>query len=238
MKRLSLFIAVTSLSLFGWGCKPSDVPTSNLPPPTSRTPDIYLPPEPPPESEMARNLRELREAIINFQSARTFRAKIAVTSANQKLSGQIDIMKPNRFHGTLQMPGKDGAMELMEVIGVENSLYIRLAENIWTYLKNPEQAKALTQAYRSAVDGEGSVLTTVLPDGTDVTKTRDAAMNCDRYVAPVKDADGSKMELRVCVAGGMPKRIDIVASAGSAAIDYFDYNKLITIERPLGIRME
>jgi len=235
MKRFALFLAVSSLSLFGWGCKKPEVPVN---PPASgvRQPDTYLPPDQPPESEAARNLRELREAIGNFQSARTFRAKLSVTSGSQKLTGQIDVMKPNRFHGTLQIPSKEGATETMEVIGVENSLYIKLAENIWTYLKNPEQAKALTEAYRSAVDGEGSVLTSVLPDGTDVKKTRDATLNCDRYTAAVKDSDDSDMELRVCIADGLPKRIDIVASAGTATIDYFDYNKLITIERPLGIR--
>ncbi|MFA5935280.1 MAG: hypothetical protein WC787_00270 [Patescibacteria group bacterium] len=235
MRRLHFFFLIFLLAAFGWGCKKAANPSAQGD--GGFQSDAYLPPSPPPETENQMHLRELREAIERFQDARSFRAKLAIETKDGRMTGQIDVTKPERFHGSLQVPSQNG-FETSEVIGVEKMFYIRLPNGNWTYVKNQEKSQALTTAFRSAVDGEDSLLGTSIPDSNTVTKNKDSALACDRYTTILTDAEGERTELTICVANGLPKRIEIKPATGGATIDYFDYNKLFVIERPLGVRLD
>lgn len=229
-----LFLSLVSLALFGWGCKKKTDAGMNATT-TGFVSNAYLPPEKPGESENAANIRELREAISNFQNVRTFRAKIQVETTAGQVSGQLDVMKPDRFHGTMQVPGEKGKTESSEVVGVGEMFYIRVSPTQWAYVKTPEKAKALTEAFRSTVDGQDSVLMTVVPDTATVSKMINASRACTQYDTTVTDKEGATFKLSVCVDKGLPKRIEVQPEKGMAAIEYFDYNRLITIERPIGL---
>lgn len=230
-----IVLLVGCLALFGWGCAKKNPAASD--PSTQNQVEAYLPPPASPESEEQIARRELEEIIQRFRDARTFRATLSVQTGTETVSGQIDVMKPDRFRGTLSVP-KDGKTETSEVVGVSDTIYIRLAEDVWTYVKNKKQAAALTQAFRSAIDGNASVLSTAIPEAARITKTRDASLGCDRYSTELTDESGDIFTLHVCAAGGFPKRIDILLPEGSATVNYFDFNALFVIERPIGIRPE
>jgi hypothetical protein len=231
---LSILIVAGSLSLFGWGCKKAA--DTNTPTSTGYVSNAYLPPEPAPETQNQINVRELREAIAQFQTARTFRSKLQVKTSDGNVTGQIDVMKPGRFHGTVQAPDASGKSETSEIVAVDDMFYIRLANGEWAFVKTKEKARALTEAFRSTVDGQDSVLMTLIPDSAIVKKSIDSGLKCDRYETDVTDANGENFNLKVCVSSGLPKRIEVVSASGNATIDYFDYNRLITIERPIGLQ--
>ncbi|MFH1078515.1 MAG: hypothetical protein V1745_04540 [Patescibacteria group bacterium] len=191
--------------------------------------EAYLPPDPEPESEGARNLRELREAVAAFQQTTTFRAKLNVQTPDGQTSGQIDVMKPERFHGTVEVSSED---QNGEVIGVGTDMYVKQDDGTWLKIQSPTLAAALTTAFRSSVDTSEGLVSTRLPDGSTVTKSRNTGRACDEYRTAIANEDGSTTDLVICVADGLPVFIDARANEGSVNVEYFDYNKLFTIERP------
>ncbi|MBU1348500.1 hypothetical protein KJ781_00310 [Patescibacteria group bacterium] len=188
--------------------------------------DAYLPPDPEPESEEVRNLRELLEAITTFQEATTFRAKLSIDADGGRTTGQIDVMKPERFHGTVEISSED---QNGEVIGVGTDLYVKQEDGTWLKVQSPTLSASLTSAFRSAVETN---IQSSLPDSTVVSKTRNYGRSCDEYRTTVTDKDGNTADLAVCVKDGLPMFIDARADSGSVNVEYFDYNKLFVIERP------
>lgn len=234
MRRSFVLIPLSICVLFGFGCK-KDAASQN-PTTTPREAQVYLPPEAPAESEQDRNLRELREAIQNFENAKTFRAKMSLTSSDGNVSGQIDVMLPDRFHGTMQSPGANGKTETSELIGVGDMLYVKAQNSLWAYVKDPVKAKAYAKAFRSSIGNQFSHFFDGQQAALEVKKTHDGSLGCDRYSTTVASATSTsdKAEIQICVSNALPKRITIKAQDGSANIDYFDYNKLFVIERPIG----
>lgn len=226
MKRFIVPLLFCSLALFGLGCRKTASVATNV---DDTNPAVFLPPSPPEETEDQRNLRELREAIEQFQNAKTFRAKLSVSSKDGMTNGQIDIMKPDRFHGTMRTPKES---QTSEVIGVGDTLYARLPDGSWRSVSTPSVAKALNEAFRSAVASDSSVIRNALPDGTAVTKRPDAGKGCDHYRAGLNQPDGGAVNLDMCVSKGFPKFMDLQSPQGSVSVEYFDYNKLFVIERP------
>jgi hypothetical protein len=189
----------------------------------------YLPPPAPAESEDARNLRELREALTAFQNAKTFRAKLAVDTTDGKTTGQIDVMKPDRFHGTVDV--SSGGQE-SEVIGIGTNMYVKQADGTWLQVESPPLAASLAKAFRSTVNTDSSIISASLPDTTVVTKSVNRTRSCDDYKTTVTGEDKTTTNLTVCVQNGLPKFIDATADQGYVSIEYVDYNTLFVIERP------
>jgi hypothetical protein len=233
LRFASLCTVFLLVVLLGAGCGRSKTPGSLSG--SSTGSDVYLPPPADAETEEQVARRELREALQNFREAKTFRAKFSLQTKDGPVSGQIDVTKPDRFRGTVTAP-KDGKTETSEVIGVASSFYIKLGPDVWTYVKNQKQAALLTKAFRSAVDGSSSALSAVIPDSATVTRSKNPTLSCQVYTTTLNDEAGNPFKMTVCVAAGLPKRIEIFPSEGSITIDYFDFNKMFVIERPLGIR--
>ncbi|MEO5927401.1 MAG: hypothetical protein ABIO72_01735 [Patescibacteria group bacterium] len=233
MRRSFLVIPLALSILLGVGCKKA-IP-ANQPSTTNTTPEanVFLPPPQTPETENTRNLNELRAALLQFEQAKTFRAKLTLSIASAVVTGQIDVMKPDRFHGTMESQNASGQPDTSELVGVGDTLYIRMSKTQWGYVKDPEKAKAYTQAFRSSVSSQGSLLTQGLDDSLLVAKTRDGSLGCERYSTTIPSTS-TPATLEVCVANGLPKRIVASSNGNTATVDYFDYNKLFVIERPIG----
>lgn len=226
MKPYIFVLFFLTFVLLGAGCR---WPSKNAPRPSATESPVYLPPPPPPESENARNLRELRSALEAFKEVKTFRAKLVIDGKDGQTTGQIEIMKPDRFRGTVRFPKDD---QTSEVIGVGDTLYVKLPDSTWTSISTPAVSKALTQAFRAAVDGDQSAVKTALPDDAAVAKRTDEVRGCDEYTAPIQGAEDATIDMSVCVGQGLPVSIRLQSGTGSVTIDYFDYNKLFVIERP------
>lgn len=220
--------------LCGAGCRKNTQQPSVTP--SDQQAQVYLPPAPEAETEQARNLRELREALSNFGSAKTFRSKMSVTTSAGTVTGQIDVMKPDRFHGTIETK-TSGGTEKNEIIGIGSMMYVNVGNDLWALVKDPAKSKAYTDAFRSSVSEQASILPSVFPNDSIVTKARDAALDCDIYATTITppESTSTPLALQVCVQNNLPKRITFSPAAGSATVDYFDYNKLFVIERPVGL---
>lgn len=182
-------------------------------------------PEPSAVSDDERNLRELQTVLANFQNAKSFRAHVTVQSDTWQTSGDVEIAKPNRFHGTMTVDG-----QTVDVIGVEDVLYVKSPENVWVPVKSEQLTAQLRDAFSAALDGaDGSEL---LPAGTSVTRVQNKNGGCDAYRAAFTDTDGNDVIMDVCEENGYPARIDISRADGTVRSDYKDFNALIVIERP------
>lgn len=189
--------------------------------------DAWLPPESEPESEQTRNLRELREAINAFNETKSFRAKISISGSEGVSEGQIEVQKPNRFQGKLKTPSDD---KENEIIGVDDILYVFL-DGVWIPLKAKKSDENINAAFRSSVSGESSVISDNLPDDAKVEKISSNGKSCDFYKT-ILVKDGQTINLKVCVQNSLP--IFIESSNGNEVlkVEYFDYNKVFTIEKP------
>lgn len=228
-RHFFLLLPLIALPLVGIGCAKktatSGVPSAN----DAYEPQAYLPPPAPAEDENTRNLRELRAAVAAFQDAKTFRAKLYVDTSDGKTTGQIDVMKPDRFHGTVEV-SKEG--QNSEVIGVGTTIYVRQADGSWLQVQSPELAAALANAFRSAVSTDSGLVNARLPDTSAVAKSANRTRSCDEYRTTVTGDDKSLTTLTVCVQNGLPRFIEATADQGYVSIEYFDYNTLFVIERP------
>lgn len=189
--------------------------------------DVWLPPQSEPESEGARNLRELREALEAFNGTKSFRANINISGAEGTSEGQISVQKPNRFHGKLKTPSDK---KENEIIGVDDTLYV-LMDGIWIPLKAKKSDENINAAFKSLVSGEDSVITEQLPDDTKVEKLSSSGKGCDIYKTTLAK-DGKSIDLKVCIQNGLPVFIETSAGGELVKVEYYDYNKVFTIERP------
>ncbi len=223
---------LVSVVLGGAGCRKPSISSATLAP--QEGVDAFIPP-PVNETEEQAARRELREILSRFRDAKTFRAAFTLETKDGPVTGRIDVMKPDRFHGVVTAP-KDGKTDTSEVIGVSRSFYIKLGPDVWTYVKNEKQAALLTKAFRSAADGNTAELSSVIPDTAKVERSTNPTLSCRVYTTTITDAAGATSKLSVCASNGLPKRIEVFPQEGSVTIDYTDFNAMFVIERPLGIR--
>lgn len=219
---------IAATSLLGAGCRKNS--TSENSKPSENFGNLaYLHSSASAETENEKNLRELNEAISAFQEVKSFRAKLSIESDAEKIAGQINVLKPDRFHGVINLTGEK---QSGEVIGIGNALYVKLVDQIWVQVQSPTVAQAMSKAFQSTVDGDRAAIKQKLPAGTVVTRGQDLLRACDKYQTSLADERKNAIELTVCVADGLPKFIRAGSDQGAVEIEYFDYNELFTIERP------
>jgi hypothetical protein len=227
-KFIALLILVASLTTFGLGCAKKQKAASENTQPDEFALNAWLPPSAPSENENARNLRELRESLDSFRNAKSFRAKLSIDNKDGNTTGQISVMKPDRFSGTLNIPKEK---QTAEIIGVGETVYVKMPQEIWIPIRSQALSTAMKSAFRTSIDGDNDVLQKNLPDESIVVKSKNTANSCDRYSTTIKE-NKSNVDISVCVENGLPKQIEVTAEQGSFRIDYYDYNELFTIERP------
>lgn len=229
MKKFELLLLVSLLVISGAGCrKTPQTPTQA----NSYVPLAYLPPPPPPETENQINLRELNDGIQAFQNLRTYRAKIQIDTKTGDSNGVLDVVKPDRFRGVITSPDEKQNTEL---IGVGETVYIRTTAGSWVTLKTNAASKSITEAFRSAMNGNGTSMNKLFSDQVIVTKSENASKGCTNYHI----SDDTKTEvdanLNICLYKGLPKMVEASNEQGSVSVDYYDFNKLFTIERPVSM---
>ena len=229
MRRSLIFIAaVAPLALVGFGCAqptPPPVPVSVAP---TTTQDAQVFPTFAPQETVMTPKDELRQAIQAFEDTKSYRATITADVGNgQKLLGGMEFMRPNRFRGLIS----NTSTSTTELIVVDNDLYMRIDSGSWTKLIT-NGSKANAASIRSVLSGGDALESQVLDDSVDVQKSVDAARSCTLYqVHPADDA--STTDLSVCVLNSLPLYADISNANRKAHIDFFDYDTVFTIARPI-----
>lgn len=233
MNRLSIFILILCLyAIVGAGCRTNNVTQNGLSPiPTSNGVQeslVWLPPPPQEKDRNTRNREELLAAFEAFQHVKSFRAKLDINGNDGAVKGRIDVTKPDRFRGLLQAD-----KQTYEVIGVAETVYLRLPEGRWIPINSPSITESLTRAFRSAIDGNESLTKLPITDDAIVTKRVDMDRKCTRYETTLNPQDkATRTVLGICIANELPILIEAKTGQGNVMIDYFDYNSVFTIERP------
>lgn len=226
--RFFVFSFLIMATTIGAGC--ARRPTNATPnATTSNEPLVWLPTSTPSTEKISTPLEELRAAIVAFQNTKSFKSKLYIDNTSGKTTGQIDVLKPGRFHGTLHLPSSDTDAE---IIGVDTTLYVKSSDTAWVQISSPSMSKQLSDTFRSATNGSGALINETLPDGTVVTKKYDNLHSCEAYSTTLTPSGGQRADLVVCVAKGLPASLDIKTKDSHVSVEYTDYNSLFIIERP------
>ena len=172
---------------------------------------------------------ELDAILKNFRSVKSFRMRFSYSTPQGLLTSTLEYLRPNRFRGIMQIANQPAT----EVIVVDQSLYMRPTGGRWVDLSGTESAKAVGSSLQSALSGNASLDNIGVDPNAVVKKTRDDGRQCDLYKASVKSQDGTPAALEICAAGQLPKFVTITTQQGPFTFEYYDYNTLFLIEKPM-----
>lgn len=228
MRRILRNVCLTTacLVILAGGCRKTPPTPSPAQPSAKGSP--AAPAQPPKAAEDPR--AELRTAIQKFQTVKSFRTKVLLTTAQGKLNAILEFQKPNRFRGTIDIE-KTGTAE---IVAVDSSLYMRVNGQNWLNLSKTPSAQSIGDTLRGALSGDANLDILGSGDTTPVTKSRDSANNCDLYTTTAKTVDEKvSYPASVCVRDGLPKFLDLQTPQGPIHLEYYDYNELFLIVKPM-----
>lgn len=232
MLRISrpFLISALGLSLLGLGCTkqaPQNQASQPKPQPKpSNNPSVLLfPPEAKPNPTVN---DELKEILKNFRLANSLRTEFDMTTSQGEVKGKFVFVRPNRFQGTMLAQGGN-----LNLIVVDDSLFLQVGEGKWSNLSNQPSSRALTDTLKKALSGNSTFDAASANEEALVTKSRDDGRSCDLYKTNAKTADGHIVQLEICAENTLPKFVNMTTDQGPVRISYTDYNKLFLIEKPV-----
>jgi hypothetical protein len=172
---------------------------------------------------------ELRAAMSRFKATKSFRTKVSIQTSQGEMDATLEFAKPNRFRGTIQPSGGNTT----EIIVVDNSLYMRVNGQKWINLSSTPSAKTIGETLRNALQGDASLDTLGVDTTANIQVSRDNARECDDYKTTVKAPDGSLVDVDLCLSNGLPRFLDMTPKQGPIHLEYYDYNAVFLIEKPL-----
>lgn len=223
---LCLLIAV---ALVGAGCAKRPASQAPAEPQSASTPTSTAFPTFRPTEKALTPKQELAQALTRFTGLKSFRARVRMTSSQGEITGTLEFARPNRFRGSL----KAGEAAANDIIVVERDLYMRLPPLPWLKLSDTEGGKKMADRMQSTMNGELSIDKLVVDENLVVEKSRDDTRGCDQYATMMKDAQRTDIPVTICIVDGLPKYADIKAKQGDAHVEYYDYNAMFLIERPM-----
>lgn len=228
--RIAVLAAVlVALAALGVGClkgrkmaslKPFDVPV---------TVKSDKPGEPPREPTQDELHEEVRAALRNFRETKSFRANISIKTAEGQVKSNINVAKPNRLQGTIET-ARDAKFGL---IIVDHDVFLKFNDSNWAKLANKSDNKMLVETFQSSLSGGSSLDVLGIDDKTPIKKFRRASQNCDLFKTSLKKEDGKLQEVDLCVQNGYPKILETKTDDGPLSIEYYDYNAVFLIEKPM-----
>lgn len=171
----------------------------------------------------------LQEAVKNFQATKSFRAKVTVSATEGDINAVLEFAKPSRFRGTIQASDNTTA----QIIVVDNSLFMQVNNQPWLDLTNTPSAKTIGDTLKNALNGDSNLDDIGLDGSVPITESRDTANNCDSYQTSVKTASSTSNAVTLCIADGLPKYMNLQTSNGPIHLDYYDYNTVFIIAKPI-----
>ncbi len=241
-KTSSLFVigAIATLSIFGAGCGKSSTPATPTPtkqaPTATKTPTPVTKPSSNPAvitfgTDNVANTtvnNELTQILKNFAQTKSFRTSFSLPSSQGNVSTTMEFLRPNRFRGMMNI----GSLNT-EIIVVDANVYMRTTGSAWTDLSNTDTAKPVTDTLKNAMGGTNSIDKLIVDPNTVVKKEQDTARNCMQYNAVVRTPQGTPATLNICAVDNLPKYVDVTSDSGRLTFQYYDYDALFLIEKPM-----
>lgn len=226
MRNIRLLFIVGALSCAGFGCsKPPVAAPTQAPQSTSQAPVPF--PTFVPEEKALTTKEELSQILKNYNATKSFRASIHTKTPDGEYVGAMEFAKPDRFHALIRTGPKNDT----ELIIVGNNLYMKEQDKAWKDLSSSRGSRTLGEAMRSALT-ENTLDQLVLSDAVTVEKSDDSVRSCALYTTQITNQSGTR-QIQICAAEGLPKFLEVTLKDGSNTIEYFDFNEVFSIYKPL-----
>lgn len=229
------FFLLASVSFFGIGCekKRAASPSSQaartaqaVVTPASNQGVLTFPPARPPSASV--NV-ELYGILNAFRALKSFRTRFAISTPQGPLKANLEFVKPHRFHGVIET----GTAGTVELIAVDASLYMRAQNATWIDVSRAPSSQALQAALKDVFGGGSGLDAVLIDDASVVKKSRDARRKCDLYTTTARNAASNAAKLELCAVNGLPKHVTIKGDKTPLEFEYYDYNTIFVIERPI-----
>lgn len=181
---------------------------------------------PPTEEELR---QELRAALQNFRDAKSVRATVTSGTAGNQIIAKLQIAKPGRFQGMIDT----GKGTPFEIIVVDTSMYMRLVGGGWINMSKTPSAKTIAEGLREILNVQGNLDVFGVDETVSISRYPLPAKNCTMYETKLKNEEGVSQESEVCIRDGRPASLEIKTAEGPVRIEYYDYNAVFLIERPV-----
>lgn len=225
-RRFAAFCLVFgAISFVAAGCRKA--PTETVPRTGGNSQGTNVEERRPPTEEELR--QELRDVLQNFKQSKSFRATVTSGTPGGQIVAKLQIAKPGRFQGMIDT----GKGTPFEVIVIDTSMYMRLVGSGWINLSKTSSAKTIAEALREILNVQGNLDVFGVDEAVSITRYPLPAKNCDMYETKLKNAEGVSQESEICVRDGRPASLEIKTAEGPVRIDYYDYNAVFLIERPV-----
>jgi hypothetical protein len=216
---LALGVAV----LFGAGCFGKADQTA--PPQAKPAPKAGAKPAEPAKDPQT----ELQEVLGAFHASKSYRTKFRLPTKDGVVRGTLDHVKPSRYQGTTQL----GDSDVSEVVIVDDSLYMKIGQYPWADMSDTAAAQSIVSNIKQAAEGEAAFKLQNEAKLQVKQRYNDELNSCVLFIASSSDSDPKAPPIKICVKGGMPKYLEMDTDLGIYHVDFYDFNSVFIIERPM-----
>lgn len=172
---------------------------------------------------------ELTEILSAFQDAKSYRTKFRLPTKDGIVKGTLDHVKPDRFQGTTQLNNS----EVSQLVIVGTSLYMKFANQPWVDMSDTKGGKQITDNMKNAAQGNTAFSQEHVEKLQVLSRYNDELGGCILYTARASDAKPDSPPIKICAKGGYPKYFELETEMGVYHVDFYDFNAVFLIERPM-----
>ncbi len=165
----------------------------------------------------------------NFHDAKSFKAKFTLPTTQGVVKGNLLYVKPDRFQGTMQIAGGDAT----DMVVVADNLYMRVGSQPWLDVSGSKVSKQTITDMRTAVGSNKVLDQGQLENLVIIANTWDQLKSCDLFTLRLKDSKPELPNISICVKNDFPFYLEIETPQGIMHVDYYDFNSVFLIERPM-----
>jgi len=226
MKRHQWILAVALIGavLIGAGCA-AKTTGSQLPKPAVKTTPKASPKKTPPKDPNT----ELMEYLNAFRETKSYKTTFRLPTKDGIVKGTLDYVRPDRYQGTTQL--NDSPMAQIVIVG--KNLYLKVGELRWADMTDTKVGKTLIQNMKNAVQGNAAFNQEQSAKLNVISRQNDELNSCILFTAQLSDAKPDAPPIKICAKNGLPKYFEIETNLGVYHVDFYDYNSIFLIERPM-----
>lgn len=172
---------------------------------------------------------ELSEILQAFHEAKSYRTKFRLPTKEGVVRGTLDHVKPSRYQGTTQL----GDSDVSEIVIVDESLYMKIGNNPWADMSDTAAGQGIVSNIKKAAEGEAAFKLQNEQSLQVKQRYNDELNSCVLYIASSSESDPSAPPIKICAKGGLPKYFEIDTDMGIYHVDFYDFNSVYLIERPM-----
>ncbi|MFZ6015118.1 MAG: hypothetical protein ACOYUZ_02055 [Patescibacteria group bacterium] len=171
----------------------------------------------------------LMKAINNLFDAKSFKAEIQQETSGGIITSKVDYVSPLRLRAVVSM-GKESPIEL---IAVGETIYVKSGNEDWK-MTNDASLKNFARTFFASMIIESAGLGSLgIADDALMDFSYDNGRECTE-VSTKYSNEGNLMDISICVTDeAFIKTIVKHDSEGETKTEYYEYNTLMTIERPM-----